>query len=126
MADTGTPKLLLEMESLFGGQKTEVVKVDSNDLDPIAEARRNLTAFLVQPTFIDAIGDAVCWFAGAAFFISLYIHTPVLIFLQVPIVILIVTVTGGSIATIFTLPELTLPLIFRLFLVVIGASLGVQ
>ncbi len=36
--DDGTPKLLIEAQSLFGGNKTEVVQVDSNDLDPIAVA----------------------------------------------------------------------------------------
>jgi hypothetical protein len=126
MADQdGTPKLLLEMNSLFGGQKTEVVKVDSNDLDPIAEARRNLIAFLVQPTFLDAIGDAACWFSGAAFFFALYVHTPVLIILQVPLAIVIFTACCGGIATIFTIPQLTPHIIFRLFLVVLGSTFGV-
>lgn len=125
MADKdGTPKLLIEAQSLFGGQKTEVVQVDTNRLDPIAQAKQSLIAAFIHPSAIDAIGDAACWFCGAAFLTTVYLHTPLLVVLQVPILLVIITASGGSIAALFSIPELTFPILFRYFLFIAGCIVG--
>jgi hypothetical protein len=125
MADKdGTPKLLIEAQSLFGGNKTEVVQVDSNTLDPIAQAKQNAIAAFIHPDMIDAIGDAACWFCGAAFFMALYLHTPVLIFLQVPVLLVLITGSAGGLGAMWTIPELTFPILFRFILLVLGCTLG--
>jgi hypothetical protein len=122
--DDGTPKLLIEAQSLFGGNKTEVVQVDSNTLDPIAQAKQNAIAAFIHPDAIDAFGDAACWFCGAAFFTALYFHTPVLIFLQVPVLLILLTGGFGGLGAMWTIPELTWPILFRFILLVMGCTLG--
>jgi hypothetical protein len=122
--DDGTPKLLIEAQSLFGGNKTEVVQVDSNTLDPIAQAKQNAIAAFIHPDAIDAFGDAACWFCGAAFFTALYLHTPVLIFLQIPVGLILLTGGAGGIGALWTIPELTFPILFRFLLLVMGCTLG--
>jgi hypothetical protein len=122
--DDGTPKLLIEAQSLFGGNKTEVVQVDSNTLDPIAQAKQNAIAAFIHPDIIDTFGDAACWFCGAAFFTALYFHTPVLIFLQVPVLLILLTGGFGGLGAMWTIPELTWPILFRFILLVMGCTLG--
>lgn len=126
MADKeGTPKLLMEVQSLFGNQKTEVVQVDSNDLDPIAQAKQAAISAFIHPTLVDAIGDAACWFCGSAFLGALFLHTPVLIFLQIPIALCFITAGAGTIALTKFVPELGMPIMFRVLLIAAGLLLGI-
>jgi hypothetical protein len=122
--EDGTPKLLIEAQSLFGGNKTEVVQVDTNRIDPIAQAKQAAIAAFIHPDAIDAFGDAARWFCGAAFITALFLHTPILIFLQVPVLLIIITGSAGSIGAIMSIPELTFPIMFRFVLLILGCALG--
>lgn len=120
----GTPKLLIETQSLFGQQKVEKVEVDSNRLDLIATARQRMTASLIHPYAIDALGDAACWLCGTAFIASICTSTPFLIYFQVPFILCVSTLAIAAFVGIFQIPELSGAIIFRVLLVIAGILLG--
>lgn len=120
----GTPKLLIETQSLFGQQKVEKVEVDTNRLDPIATSRQRMIAALIHPYLIDALGDAVCWVCGTAFLTSILFHTPFLEFFQVPFVLCAITIAIASFIALLQIPELTGAILFRVLLVIGGLIVG--
>ncbi|MBD1847007.1 hypothetical protein H6F89_27090 [Cyanobacteria bacterium FACHB-63] len=122
--DGGTPKLLIETQSLFGGQKTEKVEVDSNRLDPISTAKEHMTASLIHPYAIDALGDAACWLCGSAFIVSICVSTPFLLYFQTPFILAIATLATSALIGFFRCPELSGAIIFRVLLVIAGIVLG--
>lgn len=123
-ADNGTPKLLIETNSLFGDKRVEQVKVDSNRLDPIATAKTRLIDALIHPYFIDAAGDAVCWVSGVVFAVSIARYTSLLDIFIVPISLLLIVAAAGALFALFTIPEVSGAIIFRAVLILIGLALG--
>jgi hypothetical protein len=122
--DDGTPKLVIETQSLFGQQKVEKVEVDSNRLDPIQTAKQRLITSLIHPYLIDALGDAACWFCGTAFLVSILLHTSFLVYFQVPFILCLITVVIGAFFALIRIPELTGAIVFRVFLVIGGLIMG--
>ncbi|MBD1847265.1 hypothetical protein H6F89_28445 [Cyanobacteria bacterium FACHB-63] len=120
----GTPKLLIETQSLFGGQKTEKVEVDSNRLDPISTAKQRMTASLIHPYAIDALGDAACWLCGTAFIVSICTSTAFLVYFQTPFILAVSTLAVSALIGVFRCPELSGAIIFRVLLVIAGILLG--
>ncbi|MBD1857964.1 MULTISPECIES: hypothetical protein [Leptolyngbya] len=122
--DDGTPKVLIETNSLFGDKRVEQVKVDSNRLDPIATAKNRLIDSLIHPYFLDAVGDAVCWVSATCFIVSIMRHTPFLDYFAAPFFLLLTVAAAGAIAAIWTIPEVGGALILRAVFILIGLALG--
>lgn len=122
--EKGTPNLVIQTDSLFGGKQVEKVTVDSNRLDPTIEVRDRLIRALVHPRFIDALFDALLWSSTTAFIASILLHTPFLSYFQVPFLLFVATGASGLLYGLFCIPGVQIPICYRLFLVVVGLVIG--
>jgi hypothetical protein len=122
--EDGTPKLLIETNSLFGDKRVEQVKVDSNRLDPIATAKQRLIDALIHPYFLDAVGDGICWVSGTAFIVSILRYTPFLDYFAVPFYLVLTVAAAGAIAALVTVSEVAGAIILRGVFTLIGLALG--
>lgn len=122
--DDGTPKVLIETNSLFGDKRVEQVKVDSNRLDPIATARSRLIDALIHPYFLDAVGNGLCWVSGTSFIVSILRHTPFLEYFGAPFFLVLTVAAAGAIAALWTIPEVGGAIILHGIFILIGLALG--
>lgn len=122
--EKGTPNLVIQTDSLFGGKQVEKVTVDSNRLDPTVETRERWIRALVHPRFIDALFDALLWSSCTAFIASILLHTPFLLYFQVPFLLFVATGVAGLIYGLLCVPNVQIPICYRLFLIVTGLMIG--
>lgn len=120
----GTPSLVIQTDSLFGGKQVEKVTVDSNRLDPVIESRERLIRALVHPRFVDALFDALLWTSSAAFIASILLHTPFLTYFQVPFLLFVGTGAAGLLYGLFCVPGVQIPICYRLVLLISGLVIG--
>lgn len=119
----GTPKILIETSSLYGDKRVELVKVDSNRLDPIATVKQRMIEALIHPYIVDVYGDGLCWVSGSAFLASLARSTALLEYFQIPLIILAIVLAAGAFAAL-SIPEIAGAVILRSLFILIGFILG--
>lgn len=119
----GTPSVQLQLESLFG-KRVEVVKADSNRVDPGAEASDLARRALIQGRFIDATFNALSWVGGSAFTMSLCLHSGFLGMFWAPLGVVCLIGVGAIAYGLFYLPDARIPVLMKVAFVLIGVILG--
>ncbi|MEP0918972.1 hypothetical protein NC981_19245 [Leptolyngbya sp. DQ-M1] len=119
----GTPNVQLQLESLFG-KRVEVIKSDTNRLDPASEAADLMRRSLIQARFTDAMLNAVSWVAGSGFLTSLCFHTPFLSAFWLPFGLLCLVGIGAVAYGLFRVPDAQIPILLKVAFVVIGVIIG--
>lgn len=122
-APVGTPNVQLQLESLFG-KRVEVVKADSNRLDPASEAADLMRRSLIQARFIDAMLNCISWVSGSAFLTSMCLHTPFLSVFWLPFGLLCLLGIGAVAYGLFRVPDAQIPVLLKVAFVLIGIIIG--
>lgn len=125
-APIGSPHVQVVLPDQFGGQKQEIVQVDSNRLSPISEQRLLwLEGMAIPARAEDILLQSASWIAGAGFTASLLRVLPDRVELLAPIGALLVVALAVTLYTWQRLPHLRPFIVYRLGLIGLGFAMAV-